>query len=410
MGLKEDALKYHSEKKGKIEIRVKTSAKSQQDLTLAYTPGVADVCKEIVARKDAVYDYTLKWNSVAVVSDGTRVLGLGDIGPLGSLPVMEGKALLFKAFGGVDAFPLPLNCKDEDAIVETVKRIEPAFGGINLEDIESPKCFAVERRLKEALEIPVFHDDQHGTAVVVLAGLINSLKFVGKKKNEVRVVVNGAGAAGSAIARLLHSYGFSKMVCMDSKGVINFARKDLPDYKRELAEMSGKEGEKSGGLAEVLRGADILVSAAKPNIVTKEMVKSMANKAILFPLNNPEPEILPKDALEAGAVIVGTARSDYPNQVNNVLGFPGIFRGALDVRAKRINEEMKVAASLAIASLVSDEEISRGKVMPDAWSKKVGPRVAGAVAEAAVKSGVARIRKSAKEEEEYASKIIEKQG
>jgi len=385
------AIELHRKNRGKLEVRSKLDCKSVEGLSLAYTPGVADVCREIVKNPDAVYDLTFKWNAVAVVSDGTRVLGLGNIGPLAGLPVMEGKAILFKSYGNVDAFPICLSCHTADEIVATVKNISPAFGGITLEDIESPKCFEVENRLKKELDIPVFHDDQHGTAVVVLAGLINALKVVGKARAKAKVVVAGAGAAGSAIAKLLAEDGFSEVLVCDSKGMLVDDAK-LPDYKRELAKLNTKN--RKGTLADALKGADVFIGASSPNIIGEKEVRSMASKPILFVLSNPIPEIDPALAKKAGAAIVGTARADLPNQVNNVLGFPGIFRGALLVRAKQINEEMKLAAAHAIASALSESEISASAVVPLPFDKRVVPSVAIAVAEAAMKTGVARLKKS----------------
>ncbi|MFA6489802.1 MAG: NADP-dependent malic enzyme [Candidatus Micrarchaeia archaeon] len=385
------AIELHRKNRGKLEMKSKLDCKSVEGLSLAYTPGVADVCREIVKNPDAVYDLTFKWNTVAVVSDGTRVLGLGNIGPLAGLPVMEGKAILFKSYGNVDAFPICLACHTVDEIVATVKNISPVFGGINLEDIESPKCFEVENRLKAELDIPVFHDDQHGTAVVVLAGLINALKVVGKAREKARVVVAGAGAAGSAIAKLLVQDGFGEVLVCDSKGILVDSAL-LPDYKRELAKLNTKN--RKGTLVDALSGADVFIGASSPNIIGEKEVRSMAAKPILFVLSNPIPEIDPAIAKKAGAAIVGTARADLPNQINNVLGFPGIFRGALLVRAKQINEEMKLAAAHAIASAMPESEISASAVVPLPFDKRVVPAVAIAVAEAAMKTGVARLKRS----------------
>ncbi len=388
------AIELHRKNRGKLEMKSKLDCKSVEGLSLAYTPGVADVCREIVKNPDSVYDLTFKWNTVAVVSDGTRVLGLGNIGPLAGLPVMEGKAILFKSYGNVDAFPICLSCHSADEIVATVKAISPVFGGINLEDIESPKCFEVENRLKAELDIPVFHDDQHGTAVVVLAGLINAMKVVGKKKENARVVVAGAGAAGSAIAKLLAKGGFGEVLVCDSKGILIDDAK-LPDYKRELAKLNTKG--RKGTLADALKGADVFIGASSPNIIGEKDVRAMADKPVLFVLSNPIPEIEPALAKKAGAAIVGTARADLPNQINNVLGFPGIFRGALLVRAKQINEGMKLAAAHAIAGVFSESEISANAVVPLPFDKRVVPAVAIAVAKAAMETGAARLKRSRSE-------------
>ena len=385
------AIEFHRKNRGKLEVKSKVDCMTQEGLSLAYTPGVAEVCREIARKPDAVYDLTFKWNSVAVVSDGSRVLGLGNIGPLAGLPVMEGKSVLFKSYANIDAFPICLSCHSADEIVATVKNISPSFGGINLEDIESPKCFEVEKRLIEELDIPVFHDDQHGTAVVVLAGLTNALAAVGKKKQEARVVVAGAGAAGSAIAKLLSSDGFSEVLVCDSKGILA-AKDGLPPYKAELAKLNRKGRE--GSLSDALSGADALIGASSPNIVSPEMVKSMASSPIIFALSNPVPEIAPEIAKEAGCAVFGTARADLPNQVNNVLGFPGIFRGALLVRAKGINERMKLAAAHALAGAVPKSSISPSFVVPLAFDRRVVPAVATAVAEAAMSSGVARQKRT----------------
>lgn len=395
------SLELHRVKRGKLEVRSKVDCSTQEALSLAYTPGVAEVCREIAKNPEKAYEYTFKWNTVAIVSDGSRVLGLGNIGPLAALPVMEGKAALFKSYGNVDAFPICLSCHTADEIVATVKSIAPSFGGINLEDIESPKCFEVERRLKKELSIPVFHDDQHGTAVVVLAGLENALKVVGKKKEECRVVVGGAGAAGSAIAKLLARDGFGEVLVCDSKGILADDEK-LPDYKRELAKLNRK-GEK-GSLADALKGADIFIGASAPNLVGEKEVRCMASATIIFALSNPVPEIAPEIARKAGVKIYGTARADMPNQINNVLGFPGIFRGAFLVRASGISEGMKLAAAKAIASCVPQEKLAADFVVPFAFDRKIVPAVALAVAEAAQKEGIARLKRSRKEmEEELAS-------
>ena len=388
------AIELHRKYRGKLEMKSKLDCMNKEGLSLAYTPGVADVCREIVKNPDSVYDLTFKWNTVAVVSDGTRVLGLGNIGPLAGLPVMEGKAILFKSYANVDAFPICLACSTVDEIVATVKNISPVFGGINLEDIESPKCFEVERRLKQELDMPVFHDDQHGTAVVVVAGLLNALKVVGKKKQGAKVVVAGAGAAGSAIAKLLSEDGFGEVLVCDSKGMLADSE-SLPDYKRELAKLNTRN--RKGTLADAMKGADVFVGASSPNIIGEKEVRSMSSKPIIFALSNPIPEIEPEVAKKAGAVIFGTARADLPNQVNNVLGFPGIFRGALMVRARCINEEMKLAATHALAGVVGEKELSADFVVPLAFDRRVVPAVAIAVAEAAMKSGVARLKRSRSE-------------
>ena len=385
------AIALHRKNRGKLEVRSKVDCRSMEGLSLAYTPGVADVCREIVKNPDSVYDLTFKWNSVAVVSDGTRVLGLGNIGPLAGLPVMEGKAVLFKSYANIDAFPICLSCHSVEEIVATVRNISPVFGGINLEDIESPKCFEVEARLKEELDLPVFHDDQHGTAVVALAGLLNAFKATGKKKEKARVVVAGAGAAGSAIAKLLYQDGFGEVLVCDSKGILADDEK-LPAYKRELGKLN-KTGER-GSLAEAVKGADAFIGVSSPNIIGEKEVRSMADKPIIFALSNPIPEIDPTVARKAGAAVFGTARADLPNQINNVLGFPGIFRGALMVRSKQINEQMKLAAAHALAGVLGETEIGPECVVPLPFDKRVVPAVSIAVADAAMKSGVARLRKT----------------
>jgi len=391
------AIFFHRKNRGKLEVRSKVDCGTKEGLSLAYTPGVADVCREIVRDSSSAYDLTLKWNAVAVVSDGTRVLGLGNIGPLAALPVMEGKAALFKSYAGVDAFPLCLACRTVDEIVATVKNISPVFGGINLEDIESPKCFEVERRLKSELDIPVFHDDQHGTAVVVLAGMLNALKVVGKNKASARVVVAGAGAAGYAITKLLALDGFTDVCVCDSKGIIHDEGDGkLPPYKLELAKLTNRAG-KRGTLADALCGADVFIGVSSPDIIGEKEIKSMAKNPIVFALSNPIPEISPEKAEKAGAAIIGTARADLPNQINNVLGFPGIFRGALMVRSRQINEEMKLAAAHALAGVVGEKELSQGTVVPLPFDKRVVPAVSIAVAEAAMASGVARLKKSRNE-------------
>lgn len=373
----EKALKLHEEWNGKIETVSKAAVKSREDLALAYTPGVAEPCKVIAENPEAAYTYTIKSNTVAVVSDGSAVLGLGNIGPLAAMPVMEGKAVLFKEFGGINAFPICLDTQDTEEIIETVVRIAPAFGGINLEDISAPRCFEIEERLKERLSIPVFHDDQHGTAIVVLAGIINALKVTGKKKETAQVVVNGAGSAGIAITRLLLTYGFENITLCDKAGMIWEGMEGL-NWMQERMSKATNKGRRTGSLADALKGADIFVGVSAPGIVTPEMVASMNQDSILFAMANPVPEIMPDLAREAGARVVGTGRSDFPNQVNNVLIFPGIFRGALEGRACAITEEMKLAAAEAIASLVSEEELSDVNILPAAFD----PRVADAVSQA----------------------------
>lgn len=384
------ALKMHKKYKGKIEVVSKVAVENKDDLSIAYTPGVAEPCREIHKEVNKVYDYTSKGNMVAVVTDGTAVLGLGDIGPEAALPVMEGKAVLFKNFGGVDAFPICLKTKDVDEIVRTIELISPGFGGINLEDIGAPRCFEIEKKLKERLDIPVFHDDQHGTAIVVVAGLINSLKLKNKSFSEVEAVINGAGSAGIAIAKLLLSVGIKNLVVCDRKGAIASERTDLNASKKEILVLTNKNNEK-GTLKEVMVNKDIFIGVSAANVVSKEMVTSMGKSPIVLAMANPIPEIFPEDALDAGAFIVGSGRSDYPNQVNNVLAFPGIFRGALDVRARDINEAMKIAAAYAIAETLTSDEITPSSIMPKAFDTRVGKRVAKAVAKAAVESGLSRM-------------------
>ena len=377
MTINEKALKLHAEWKGKLTTEPKAPVKTREDLALAYTPGVAEPCKEIAKDPTKAYTYTIKQNTIAVVSDGSAVLGLGNIGAKAAMPVMEGKAVLFKTFGDVNAVPICLDTQDTDEIVKTVINIAPAFGGINLEDISAPRCFEIESRLKEALDIPVFHDDQHGTAIVVLSGVINALKVVGKKKEDCYVVVNGSGAAGIAIAKLLLRYGFKKLTLCDSKGIISADNDTLNWIKKEMAEVTNLE-HKHGTLADAMVGADIFIGVSAPGSVTQDMVRSTNKDAILFAMANPVPEIMPDEAKAAGARVVGTGRSDFPNQVNNVVAFPGIFRGALEGHAPQITEDMKLAAALAIAGLVSDEELNEDFVMPEAFD----PRVADVVAEA----------------------------
>ena len=398
------SLALHRKSRGKIGTAVRVDCQSKEGLSLAYTPGVAAVCEEVKARPDSAYDLTLKWNSVAVVSDGTRVLGLGNIGPLAAIPVMEGKAALFKSYGAIDAWPICLSCHSADEIVAAVKAIAPVFGGINLEDIESPKCFEVEARLKKELDIPVFHDDQHGTAVVVLAGLLNSIKLAGKKKESAKVVVAGAGAAGTAIAKLLAAEGFRHLMVCDSKGIISIKDSSLAGVKKELAQITNKEG-KTGSLADAVKGADAFIGTSAPNILSDSDVKSMAAKPIIFALSNPNPEISPELAKKGGAFVYGTARSDLPNQVNNVLGFPGIFRGALLVRAKAITEKMKLSAAHALSGAIKDSEIAQSKVLPDPFERQVVPSIALAVAAQAMDEGVARLRLSDAEMKEELKRL-----
>ena len=382
------ALELHEAHRGKIEVVSKVTVKNRDDLSTAYTPGVAEPCRKIAANKEDVYKYTAKGNLVAVVTDGTAILGLGDIGPEAGLPVMEGKAVLFKEFAGVDAFPICLDTKDVDEIVETVVRIAPGFGGINLEDIAAPRCFEVERKLKERLDIPVFHDDQHGTAIVLLAALINALKVVDKKIGDVRVVISGAGSAGTAIGKLIMAYGVRHLTYCDRKGILN-RDTALNDAQLELCETTNLE-DMHGTIADALKGADVFIGVSAPGIVTEDMIRSMNHDAIVFPMANPTPEIMPDLALKAGAGVVGTGRSDFPNQINNVLVFPGIFRGALDCRAKEITEGMKLAAAEAIASLVTDEELKADYIIPDVFDPRVAKVVAQAVADEAKKAGIAR--------------------
>ncbi|MFC7782996.1 MULTISPECIES: NADP-dependent malic enzyme [unclassified Rossellomorea] len=392
MSLREEALHMHRVNKGKLESKSKVEVRNADDLSLAYSPGVAEPCKVIYDKPETVYDYTMKGNMVAVVSDGTAVLGLGNIGPEAALPVMEGKAVLFKSFAGVDAFPICLNTTDVDKIVETVKLLEPTFGGVNLEDIAAPNCFEIEERLKKETNIPVFHDDQHGTAIVTVAGLVNALKIVGKKMSEIKVVANGAGAAGMAIIKLLYRYGVRDIIMCDSKGAIYEGRPEgMNAIKDEVAKFTNKDHIK-GGLTEVLKDADVFIGVSVAGALTEEMVASMKKDPIIFAMANPVPEIMPALAKAAGAKVVGTGRSDFPNQVNNVLAFPGIFRGALDVRATHINEKMKQAAVEAIASLISEDELNEDYVIPAPFDKRVAPAVAAAVAKTAMETGVARLK------------------
>ncbi|MBO8167572.1 MAG: NAD-dependent malic enzyme [Thermoanaerobacteraceae bacterium] len=409
MDFKTEALKLHKEKQGKIEVNSKVPVNNSKDLSLAYTPGVAEPCKEIEKDVEKIYEYTNKGNLVAVVTDGTAVLGLGDIGAEAAMPVMEGKAVLFKAFAGVDAFPICLSTKDVDKIVETVKLLEPTFGGVNLEDIAAPNCFEIEQRLKKETNIPIFHDDQHGTAIVAMAGLVNALKIVGKRLEEIRVVTNGAGAAGIAIIKLLLSMGVRDVIMCDRRGIIYEGRPEgMNPAKEEIAKVTNRE-KRSGTLADALQDADVFIGVSGPNLVTKDMVRSMAKEPIIMAMANPVPEIMPDEAKEAGAKVVCTGRSDFPNQVNNVLAFPGIFRGALDTRATDINEEMKVAAAYAIAELISEDELSEDYVIPKAFDPRVAPAVAKAVAKAAIDSGVARIKVDPEQVAEHTRKLVEKQ-
>ncbi len=390
MDYAKESLKKHYEWKGKLEVTARASVGSKEALSLAYTPGVAQPCLEIQKDVSKSYDLTRRWNTVAVITDGTAVLGLGDIGPEAGMPVMEGKCVLFKEFGDVDAIPLCVRTKDVDEIVKTVELLAGSFGGVNLEDISAPRCFEIEKRLKETCDIPIFHDDQHGTAVVTLAGMFNALKLVGKHLEDVKIVTSGAGAAGIAIIKLLMSMGLKNVIMCDRKGAIYEGRDGLNDVKEEIAKITNLNKEK-GSLAEVIKGADVFIGVSAPGTLTKEMVETMNKDAIIFACANPTPEIFPEDAKAGGAAVVSTGRSDYPNQVNNVLAFPGIFRGALDVRASDINDEMKVAAAVAIANLVTDEELNPDYILPPAFDARVKDAVAEAVKQAAIKSGVARI-------------------
>lgn len=383
------SLKMHEEHKGKVEVVSKVAVKNRDDLSTAYTPGVAEPCRKIRDNKADVYKYTCKGNMVAVVSDGTAVLGLGDIGPEAAIPVMEGKSILFKEFGGVDAFPICLDTKDVDEIVETVKRIAPVFGGINLEDISAPRCFEIEKRLKEELDIPVFHDDQHGTAIVVSAGLINALKLVGKPFDEANVVINGAGSAGISICKLLLQLGIGNVVLVDRQGALCPGQDWMNPAQAEMAEITNKDRQ-TGSLAEIMKGKDVFVGVSAPNIVTAEMVASMAADPIVFAMANPTPEIMPEEAAKGGVRVMATGRSDYPNQINNVLVFPGIFRGALDAKATGITEEMKMAAAKAIASIVTDDELKEDYIIPGAFDERVAKVVDKAVADEAIKLGITK--------------------
>lgn len=383
------ALELHEKNKGKIEVISKVSVKCREDLSTAYTPGVAEPCRKIRDDKSEVYRYTAKGNLVAVVTDGTAVLGLGDIGPEAAMPVMEGKSILFKEFGGVDAFPICLDTKDTEEIIKTVRYLAPGFGGINLEDISAPRCFEIERRLKEELDIPVFHDDQHGTAIVVSAGIINALKVVGKKIDEVKAVINGAGSAGISICKLLLSIGMKDVILVDKKGALAEGEEWMNDAQKMMAQVTNPKN-KHGELKDIMEGRDIFIGVSAPGIVTSQMVASMAKDAIVFAMANPTPEIMPDDAKEGGARIIATGRSDFPNQINNVLVFPGIFRGALDAKATDITEEMKIAAAYAIADIIKEEELTEEYIIPGAFDERVAKAVAEAVKQKAVEQGVVK--------------------
>lgn len=389
MDIKEQALKQHYDWQGKIEVTSRATVKTKEDLSIAYTPGVAEPCLAIKEDYDKSFELTRRWNMVAVITDGTAVLGLGDIGPEAGMPVMEGKCVLFKEFAGVDAFPICLRTKNVDELVRTIYLMSGSFGGINLEDISAPRCFEIERKLKEICDIPVFHDDQHGTAVVVGAALLNALRLTNKKIEEVRCVINGAGSAGIAIAKHILKLGVKNLTMCDKFGIICEGDPQLNEAQNEMSLITNRE-HKTGNLADAMKGSDIFIGVSAPNIVSEEMIKSMNTDAIVFPMANPVPEISPDKAKAAGARVVGTGRSDFPNQINNVMAFPGIFRGALDVRASDINDEMQMAASLAIASLISDEELNEDYIMPFAFDERIGKAVSEKVAEAAIKTGVAR--------------------
>lgn len=386
----ERSLELHEKNKGKLSVVSKVKVGNREDLSLAYSPGVAEPCRKIASNKEDVYKYTAKGNLVAVVTDGTAVLGLGDIGPEAALPVMEGKCVLFKEFGDVDAIPICLDTKDTEEIIRTVKLIAPGLGGINLEDISAPRCIEIETRLKQELDIPVFHDDQHGTAIVVAAGLINALKIVNKKIEDIKVVVNGAGAAGSSIIKLVKKLGAKEIIAIDRVGILRRSDKDKYDFsKKELAEITNSK-DIAGGLADAIVGADVFIGVSAPNVLSKDMVRSMNKDAIVFAMANPTPEIMPEEALEAGAAIVGTGRSDYPNQINNVLVFPGLFKGALRAKSKKITEEMKIAAAEGLASLIKDEELRKDYIIPDPFDKRVAEAVAIAVEKIAKEQGICR--------------------
>lgn len=412
LSLRDEALYIHRKHKGKLESKSKVEVRNKKDLSLAYSPGVAEPCIEINKDPSQVWEYTMKGNMVAVVSNGTAVLGLGNIGPEASLPVMEGKAVLFKSFAGVDGFPICINSNDIDEFVRTVKLLEPTFGGINLEDIAAPHCFEIEERLKKEMNIPVFHDDQHGTAIVTLAGLVNALKLVGKEMSDIKVVVNGAGAAGIAIIKLLLRFGVKDIVMCDSKGAVYEGRPiGMNSVKEQVAKLTNRE-KKAGSLADVIPGTDVFIGVSVAGALTKEMIRTMNDNPIVFAMANPTPEILPEEAKEAGVKVIGTGRSDYPNQVNNVLAFPGIFRGALDVRSREINEAMKEAAVYAIANLISEEELREDYVIPSPFDPRVAPSVAAAVAKAAMETGVARVEVDPEEVKERTQRlaIIGKEG
>ncbi|KKB37599.1 NADP-dependent malic enzyme [Bacillus thermotolerans] len=397
MSIREEALHMHKINQGKLSTGIKVEVKNAKDLSLAYSPGVAEPCKDIYEKPETVYDYTIKGNTVAVVSNGTAVLGLGNIGAEAAMPVMEGKSVLFKSFAGVDAFPICLNTEDPDKIVETVKLMEPTFGGVNLEDIAAPHCFEIEERLKKETSIPIFHDDQHGTAIVTLAGLVNALKLTGKRFKDIKVVANGAGAAGIAIIKLLSSYGVRNVIMCDSRGAIYEGRPEgMNPVKEEVAKFTNLSRQE-GQLADVIKGADVFIGVSAAGALTKEMVQTMNADSIIFAMANPVPEIMPEEAKQAGARVIGTGRSDFPNQVNNVLAFPGIFRGALDVRATHINEDMKRAAVEAIAGLISENELNADYVIPGPFDPRVAPAVAAAVAKTAMETGVARQKVDADE-------------
>ena len=390
MSVFDESLKLHEKNKGKIEVISKVKVENKEDLSLAYSPGVAEPCKRIAENKENVYKYTSKGNMIAVVTDGSAVLGLGHIGPEAALPVMEGKAILFKEFAGVDAFPICLDTQDTEEIIRTVKLLTPGLGGINLEDISAPRCIEIESRLKKELDIPVFHDDQHGTAIVVTAGLINAYRFLGKNLKDARVVVNGAGAAGSSICKMIKELGVSDIIAVDKTGILN--RDDIKDYNelhKELAEITNINNKK-GTLSDALEGSDIFIGVSAGNILKKDMVKKMNKDAVIFAMANPVPEIMPEDALEAGAAIVGTGRSDYPNQINNVLAFPGLFKGALEAKSKKITEDMKIEAAKAIAYILNDDDLRKDYIIPDVFDKRVVESVAEAVKKVAVSSGICR--------------------
>ena len=390
MSVFDESLKLHEKNKGKIEVISKVKEENKEDLSLAYSPGVAEPCKRIAENKENVYKYTSKGNMIAVVTDGSAVLGLGNIGPEAALPVMEGKAILFKEFAGVDAFPICLDTQDTEEIIRTVKLLAPGLGGINLEDISAPRCIEIESRLKKELDIPVFHDDQHGTAIVVTAGLINAYRFLGKNLKDARVVVNGAGAAGSSICKMIKELGVSDIIAVDKTGILN--RDDIKDYNELHKELAGitNINNKKGTLTDALEGSDIFIGVSAGNILKKDMVKKMNKDAVIFAMANPVPEIMPEDALEAGAVIVGTGRSDYPNQINNVLAFPGLFKGALEAKSKKITEDMKIEAAKAIAYILNDDDLRKDYIIPDVFDKRVVESVAEAVKKVAVSSGICR--------------------